>query len=315
MEELKDFLESSTIHGLTYISTTRKLVRPFWVLIVIAGFSGAGYLIYQSFQSWAESPVKTTIETLPITDMTFPKLTVCPPKNTYTDLNYDLKITENMTLNNDTRIELANYAMELLYDQLHVNLLRNVSKLEEEDRYYNWYHGYTQIKLPQSDFYNLMTVASSGSIFTQHFGEEFDAAKVETKLTYTVYVRPPVSVSGNPNAMLHLNVDKVSMKDLSSGGDKISVTGTIVETSHMSYNYSPPTHGSFRLSLNRDVIPADIRKQKLDQMPGFKVSWYYSGMEVEPEAKYESDNRLMAFVRHYSNSIPIYFFKEKTFYL
>ena len=312
MEGLKDFLESSTIHGLTYISTTRKLVRPFWVLIVIAGFSAAGLLIYQSFQSWAESPVRTTIETLPINEITFPKVTVCPPKNTFTDLNYDLKITENMTLNNDTRIELANYAMELLYDQLHINMLRNVSKLEEKDRYHNWYHGYTQVKLGAGDIYNLMTVASSGSISTKHFGEEFDAAKVETKLTYTVYVRPPVSVSDNPNSMLHIDLQKVSMKDLSSGHDKTSVYNAdeynmnIVETSHTSYNHSPPTHDSFRLYLERDVIPADIMKQKLDQMPGFKVSWYYSGIEVEPEAKYQTDNRLMAFVRHYSNNTPDY---------
>ena len=139
MENVTNFLESSTIHGLAYVATGRKNVKLFWTLVVIVGFTGAGYMIYESFQSWADSPVKTTIETLPITEITFPKVTVCPPKNTFTDLNYDLKITENMTLNNDTRIELANYAMELLYDQLHINMLRNVSKLEEKDRYHNWY--------------------------------------------------------------------------------------------------------------------------------------------------------------------------------
>ena len=117
MEDIKCFLESSTIHGLAYISTSnRKLLRLFWSVIITAGFSGAGVLIYDSFLSWAESPVKTTIETHPITDITFPKITVCPPKNTYTDLNYDLMMTENMTLDNDTRTELANYANELLID-------------------------------------------------------------------------------------------------------------------------------------------------------------------------------------------------------
>ena len=87
MEKLNTFLESSTIHGLSYIAAGRKYVRLFWILVVIGGFSGAGVIIYQSFQSWADSPVKTTIETLPITEITFPKVTVCPPKNTYTDLN------------------------------------------------------------------------------------------------------------------------------------------------------------------------------------------------------------------------------------
>ena len=90
MEGVKTFLETSSIHGLAYISSTRRLVKLFWAVVVILGFTGAGAIIYQSFQSWSEGPVKTTIETLPITDITFPKVTVCPPKNTYTDLNYDL---------------------------------------------------------------------------------------------------------------------------------------------------------------------------------------------------------------------------------
>ena len=113
MESIRNFLESSTIHGLTYISTTRKCVRFFWIIVVIAGFTGAGVIIYKSFQDWNESPIKTTIETLPIKDISFPKVTVCPPKNTFTDLNYHLKKLENITLDNDTRNDLANYAKEL----------------------------------------------------------------------------------------------------------------------------------------------------------------------------------------------------------
>ena len=98
MEGVNTFLESSTIHGLTYISTTRKYVRLFWSLVVVTGFLVASLLIKESFDSWSESPVKTTVETLPISDIKFPKVTVCPPKNTFTDLNYDLMMTENITL-------------------------------------------------------------------------------------------------------------------------------------------------------------------------------------------------------------------------
>ena len=42
MEHLKNYLESSTVHGLAYISTTRRLVRLFWILVIITGFTGAG---------------------------------------------------------------------------------------------------------------------------------------------------------------------------------------------------------------------------------------------------------------------------------
>ena len=135
MENLTTFLESSTILGLAYIATGRKYVRLFWILVVIGGFTGAGYMIYTSFQGWNESPVKTTIETLSITEITFPKVTVCPPKNTYTDLNYDLMMTENMTLDNDTRQELTDFAVELLYDNLNEVIMRKMSKLEDNNRY------------------------------------------------------------------------------------------------------------------------------------------------------------------------------------
>ena len=62
----KEFLESSTIHGLSYIAGNRVLVRLLWVCVVITGFTGAVVLILQSFASWADSPITTTIETLPI---------------------------------------------------------------------------------------------------------------------------------------------------------------------------------------------------------------------------------------------------------
>ena len=131
-------------------------MRLFWILVIIGGFIGAGYIIYTSFQSWADSPVKTTIETHPITEITFPKVTVCPPKNTFTDLNYDLMMAENMTLDNDTKNKLVNNTIDVLYnaythntyDTFYKMVMKNLSMLEDKDRYYNWYHGYTKIDLP-----------------------------------------------------------------------------------------------------------------------------------------------------------------------
>ena len=119
MEYFRKFLEASTIHGLVYISTTRKYVRLFWIFVVIAGFLSSGVIIYQSFQSWEESPITTTIETIPSKKLTFPKVSVCPPKNTLTDLNYDLDVIRNLTLDSDTRKKLANYAAELIFDHFH----------------------------------------------------------------------------------------------------------------------------------------------------------------------------------------------------
>ena len=306
MENINIFLESSTIHGLTYLSTSRKYARLFWIIVVIAGFSGAGVLIYQSFDSWAEGPVKTTIETLPITEIKFPKVTVCPPKNTYTDLNYDLRMTENMNLDNDTRNELANYGTKMLYEHLSNETLRNLSKLNDDDRYYNWYHGYTQIQLYNFNFgqgvgyYYVRTAAASGTIFTQYFGDKFDVDKVEPRITYYVEVYPPDSVKRNRNITLHMNIEKLSMKGLSTGRDKLSwgccaeINADITQTSK---NHTPPGTSTKELNFMRSVIHADVIEQTLQMMPGFKLSWHYSGMVVESLATYHDSHDTKAFVR------------------
>ena len=165
---LQQFLESSTIHGLVYISTESKYSRLFWIFIVISGFSIASLLINQSFTNWSESPIKTTVEKRPISKITFPKVTVCPPKNTFTDLNFDLMMLENMTLTNKTRKELVEIAQSVFHQPYFENeILANLSKLEEENRFYNWYHGYTRVMLPYWDDYSLsfyiLTSATTGS--------------------------------------------------------------------------------------------------------------------------------------------------------
>ena len=99
---------------------------------------------------------------------------------------------------------------------------------------------------------------------------------------------------------LRLNVEKVSLED-SSGDDTLEAQGTKVETSHRIFNYSPPNgepDGMYFISLERKVLPADIMKQKLSKMPGFRVSWLYTGVEVEPEAQYYYEVQCRAFIRN-----------------
>ena len=103
MEYFKTFLDSSTIHGLNYISSSRRWSRLFWIFVVIGGFSSAAYLIYESFANWKQSPISTTIETLPISQITFPNVTVCPPKNLFLNLNYDILHSEKVKINKEIK--------------------------------------------------------------------------------------------------------------------------------------------------------------------------------------------------------------------
>ena len=141
MEYLNTFFESSTIHGVSYLASTRKLHRLFWIFVVFAGFSGAGYLIQQSFQVWQDNPITTTIETRPISEVTFPLITVCPPKGTHTNFNYDLEQTKDVKIRFDKDIlydSFLKHFRELDYRK-YVNKWMTGFKLE--NRHKHWYTG------------------------------------------------------------------------------------------------------------------------------------------------------------------------------
>ena len=296
LEGFREFLESSTIHGLVYIATTRRLARLLWILIVIGGFSGASFLIYKSFQDWSENPISTTIVTKPITEITFPKVTVCPPKNTYTDLNYDLQMSQNMTISSDTRKELLNYAVNLLNDHIYDTVMTEFRMLDEENRYYNWYHGKTNIQLPYQPsssydkVYRIFTTATSGSVATEYFGQTFDAEKVVPKILYDVTIFPPRSLRSNENVTLNVVVDKVSlkMKDL-FGMDEFWAGDTPYgeNVRNNDFDMNPPPSDELCIQLKRIVAKEDIEKMNLDLMPGFKVRWNFSGDINLPEFEYE----------------------------
>ena len=160
--------------------------------------------------------------------------------------------------------------------------MTNITKLEDNDRYYNWYHGYSQIDLPYFTYHGLVydvhTTATSGTITTQHFGDNFDADKVETQLSYEVNVYPPVSVQYNPNITLYFEIEKLSMKDLPYGLDSMRVKGLEyieADSIYTSQNYTPLAKRrypyGYYIQLNREAFLADIRKQKLHNVPGFRL--------------------------------------------
>ena len=145
MAGFKEFLESSTIHGLVHISNNTRLVRLVWIFIVLSGFSGAGILIHQSFSSWSSSPVTTTIETVSISDLDFPNVTVCPPENSFTGLNVDLIRAKNFSFDEEKRRELSSAVVDAVF---YANLLPRLKELkayEGYQKYKNWYSGVTAV--------------------------------------------------------------------------------------------------------------------------------------------------------------------------
>ena len=100
--------------------------------------------------------------------------------------------------------------------------MKGLELLQDNDRYYNWYHGFTRISVPGAYPYGgqynwITTSALSGTISTQYFGDKFDADKVERYMAYQVIT--------NSNVTLNIEIEKLSIKDVSDGEDKFAVSG------------------------------------------------------------------------------------------
>ena len=251
-------------------------------------------MIYQSFDAWAQSPIKTTIETRPINEITFPKVTICPPKNTYTDLNYNLKMLENLTLDDDTRNNLMDYSAEILNDYLYEEAILNIKKLQDTDRYFNWYHGYTEINMDmeiiddktglkvEGSKLRMNTFATSGTIQTENYGVKFDADKVELILDIRVFMNIPCTMVNNQNSTLHIEIEKL----LIEGKDKFN-------TFYGGYNHKNILHViapkySFEVAFEGALKRDQIENLKLKTIPGFKITWNYTG-DVQKQSPYYSN--------------------------
>ena len=275
MEYVKQFLDTSTIHGMSWISRSRKYAKLFWISIVFGGFTGSLFLIQESFSNWNNHPITTTVETLPINEINFPNVTVCPPKNLYLNLNYDFMKAGDVKLNKNTRTELLDYALDVTQNEFYKEFMRNLSKLEDPDRYHNWYHGFTLIKTPfygdgiDQLFYQVETTATSGNISTQYFGDKFNAENVEGKIHISVQVFIPQSVLFTINETLTLHVEKISMAEdsdkevmkLNCYSDDCYIDPDVTETSK---NITDPFPSTFEFfSHNRQVSQEEINDAKI----------------------------------------------------
>ena len=114
IQSVREFLESSTIHGLSHISTSKsRVARALWVVIVVTSFATAIYMISSSYKEWQESPVSTTITTHPITELQFPTVTVCPPRGSNTALNHLLEKVKHVNFSTKEGEDMLEMSKEI----------------------------------------------------------------------------------------------------------------------------------------------------------------------------------------------------------
>ena len=165
--------------------------------------------------------------------MTLPNVTVCPPKNFPLNLNYDIMQSEQIKIGNKSREDMMEYAMDVIQDAFYEEMMSNLSKMEDPDRFNNWYHGYTEIEYPYYHYtnqfnYNIHTSATSGNISTKHFGMKFDADGMVKRIYSPIYLYVPDSVRNDYNITLMIKINKITMKQFSSKNTHCSNKGNLL---------------------------------------------------------------------------------------
>ena len=119
-------------------------------------------------------------------------------------------------------------------------------------------------------------------------------------LFYMVIVYAPKSVKDNKNVTLHFKLEKVSLGlSRDSSGKELFKFDHIfldpVKTTD-STKYTPPGEPHL-MYLRRDVKSEDVETKKLDIMPGFRCSWWYTGAQVTQDDNYKDDELTKQFFR------------------
>ena len=81
LTELNRFAEETSIHGFTYLSRSHHLrSKIIWTAFLAVAFSSAAIMIGQNFEDTASHPLSTTLDTVSVTQVPFPAITIHPGK-------------------------------------------------------------------------------------------------------------------------------------------------------------------------------------------------------------------------------------------
>ena len=232
---------------------------------------------------------------MPISELRFPKVSVCPPANTFTNLNYDLMMAENMTLDNDTKKELIKTILQTLDFEMYKELRTNMSYILEENRFYNWYHGYSKISFPKYEnrfFYKLEIASSTGLIMTNGFGNDFKKQKFIRVQEVEIIFDGPNQTKLSKNATIMIKMEAEKFLNLFDGYEFITLdyVDVLKGKKEVSFNLSlASTLPRFKLKHRYSLSDSYLRKLKMEKMPGFRISWKYSEDFIPRRTYFSSD--------------------------
>ena len=189
-----------------------------WSIIVSLCFCCAGYLINSSYSAWLESPVATSQETHPIADLDFPTVTVCPPKNSHTALNYDLMKADNNSLTREDREDLKNKAYKLFIESSHYDFIRSMVAAANSENIKQTFDGFQSVPISYAGNrgFEIRMWNNNGTWHTPGFGEEQEKSYYDEDKYYRLVLELPKDFYekiGSGTLVIQLEVDTREEED------------------------------------------------------------------------------------------------------
>ena len=316
---LKDYFDVSSIHGFGHVNGQKSFGKIFWLFVVTSGFVFAGFLVGQSFDSWRSNPISTVIETKPILESKFPDVVVCPPENTFTNLNLDLMNADSIELDEKLRESLVNHTTEMILDEEFFSAYADQNDVFEENKYKNWYTGFTLASLSHSNLVQVSTSSESGSFTSPFYGHPFKAEKFQIEADYEIFISPPKNISryrsgkGYDNLCVEITKDTsdTSIKEVKEivkwyQGFNLGelLDGFKTETrcfKGKDFKQSITRARYAKVAFNRVFSKRAFEGWTQKRFTGMSVSWYYTDSEgkkinILPEPKYLNEEGNKIFV-------------------
>ena len=258
------------------------------------GFIGAGILINKSYKEWQEHPIATSITTHPIDDLDFPKVTICPPRDSNTALYHDLVRAGNGSLSDENRRTLKRAAYEIFMERPHkeyakkmLDILQNMGNMNQ---FLQGFHSlptsYNEEQGLKIAMWNL-----NGTITTPWFGNVFMEEYYREDKEFLMVLELPDDIKeqvGSGSLTIELNVDTREE------------TGWVEEVTVPSYTFHPSqkTWSEAESDCQREGGNlASVASEEVNKLVRYKASgsWGWLGARKELGMWTWSDNSRWVF--------------------
>ena len=143
----------------------------------------------------------------------------------------------------------------------------------------------------------MQTKATHGSFSTKFFGEKFEQSKVQTDFKYCINIHEPSELAGKNNISLYTKEERSILHGF--------------EIIFRDYEYpiftsNLTTSPRFQwYGLDRNIPMYEVKKLKMNSMPGFRINWSYSEL-LEPDTYPNSDFAELKRYCIYSALVPLW---------